>query len=106
MYRKPDWKKVLKADPTDWLLESDDAGVRYLALRDIVDAGEKEIKAAKVKAHCEGPIGESPLRGADCTHNGQNEPGRLLGNTGPGLLSQIQEYSVVHYVACATGRFY
>ena len=56
MYRKHDWKKVLKADPTDWLLESDDAGVRYLALRDIVDAGEKEIKAAKVKAHCEGPI--------------------------------------------------
>jgi len=51
-----DWKQVLKADPTDWLLEPDDPGVRYLALRDIVEAGEKEIRAARRKAHCEGPI--------------------------------------------------
>jgi hypothetical protein len=51
-----DWKKLLKADPTDWLLEESDPGVRYLALRDIVDAGEKEIKAARAKAHREGPI--------------------------------------------------
>ena len=53
-----DWKKALKADPTDWLLESDNPGVRYLALRDIVDAGEKEVKAAKRIAHREGPIAE------------------------------------------------
>lgn len=53
---KQDWKKLLKADPTDWLLEEDDPGVRYLALRDIVDADEKEIKAARRKAHHEGPI--------------------------------------------------
>ncbi len=51
-----DLKKSLKADPTDWLLESDDPGVRYLALRDIVDASEKEVKAARRKAHREGPI--------------------------------------------------
>jgi len=56
MEKQHDWKKVLKADPTNWLLEPDDPGVRYLALRDIVDAGEKEIKAARVKAHHEGPI--------------------------------------------------
>jgi hypothetical protein len=53
---KQDWKKLLKADPTDWLLEPDDPGVRYLALRDIVDADEKELKAARTKAHREGPI--------------------------------------------------
>jgi hypothetical protein len=53
---KQEWKKFLKADPTDWLLEEDDPGVRYLALRDIVDADEKEIKAARRKAHREGPI--------------------------------------------------
>jgi len=46
----------LKADPTEWLLEPDDPGVRYLALRDIFEAGEKEIKAARRKAHREGPI--------------------------------------------------
>jgi hypothetical protein len=56
MVRQNGWKKLLKADPTDWLLEADDPGVRYLALRDIVDAGEKEVKAARTKAHREGPI--------------------------------------------------
>jgi hypothetical protein len=50
------WKTQLKADPTDWLLEESDPGVRYLALRDIVDADEKEVKAARQKAHREGPI--------------------------------------------------
>ncbi len=43
---------------TDWLLEPDNPGVRYLALRDIVGAGEKEIKAAGEKAHREGPIAQ------------------------------------------------
>jgi len=50
------WKKLLKADPTDWLLEESDPGVRYLALRDIVEADEKEVKEARQKAHREGPI--------------------------------------------------
>jgi hypothetical protein len=53
---KSDWKKGLKADPTDWLLEEVDPGVRHLALRDIVEADEKEVKAARRKAHREGPI--------------------------------------------------
>jgi hypothetical protein len=53
---KQDWKKLLKADPTDWLLEESDPGVRYLALRDIVDADEKDVKTARAKAHHEGPI--------------------------------------------------
>ena len=57
MERQGDWKKLLKADPTDWLLEPEDPGVRYLALRDIVDAGDKEVNAARTKAHREGPIG-------------------------------------------------
>ncbi len=51
-----EWRKSLKADPTEWLLEPEDPGVRYLALRDIVDASEKEVKAARRKAHREGPI--------------------------------------------------
>jgi len=54
--KQQDWKKLLKADPTDWLLEEADPGVRYLALRDIVDASEKEVKTARKKAHREGPI--------------------------------------------------
>jgi hypothetical protein len=50
------WKKALKADPTNWLLEENDPAVRYMTLRDIVNAGEKEVKAARSKAHREGPI--------------------------------------------------
>jgi hypothetical protein len=53
-----DWKKVLKADPIDWLLEPDDPGVRYLALRDIVDADTAELAKAKKAAHTTGPIAE------------------------------------------------
>lgn len=56
MAKNNDWKKLLKADPTDWLLEEDDPGVRYLVLRDIVDADGKEVKAARTRAHKEGPI--------------------------------------------------
>jgi hypothetical protein len=56
MGEKEGWKKALNTDPTDWLLEPDDPGVRYLALRDIADADEKEVKSARTKAHREGPI--------------------------------------------------
>jgi hypothetical protein len=40
----------------DWLLETTDPGVRYLALRDIVKAGDKELLAAQKAAHEAGPI--------------------------------------------------
>jgi hypothetical protein len=58
MDNRDDWKNLLRADPTNWLLERDDPGVRYLALRDIVEAGDKEIKAARAKAHRKGPIAQ------------------------------------------------
>lgn len=57
MSQSSTWKKLLKADPTAWLLEPENPGVRYLALRDLVDAGEKETKEARQKAYREGPIG-------------------------------------------------
>jgi hypothetical protein len=56
MSKTDNWKKQLKADPTDWLLEESDPGVRYLALRDIVDTGEKELAEARRIAYREGPI--------------------------------------------------
>jgi hypothetical protein len=34
------WKPVLKADPTGWLLESDNPSVRYFALKDILERQE------------------------------------------------------------------
>ncbi len=43
------WKSVLKADPTDWLLEKDNPSVRYFTLKDILGAGEddSDVKAAR-----------------------------------------------------------
>ena len=40
----------------DWLLEPDDIGVRYVALRDLAKAGGKELADAGKSAHSEGPI--------------------------------------------------
>ena len=46
------------ADPLPWLLESQDPGVRYLALRDLVDLhpGDRELRSARQVAHTQGPI--------------------------------------------------
>ncbi len=42
----------------DWLLEPNDIGVRYLAMRDLVEADEKETLAVKKMAHSGGPIAQ------------------------------------------------
>jgi len=44
------------ADVMQWLLEADNPGVRYLALRDLVDCASDELRAAREAAHTEGPI--------------------------------------------------
>jgi hypothetical protein len=44
------WKSMLKADPTDWLLEMDNPSVRYFALRDIADKNEKDFEVREAKA--------------------------------------------------------
>ena len=58
MDKQQGWKKLLRADPTDWLLEPDDPGIRYLALRDIADADTAELVTARKRAHTSGPIAE------------------------------------------------
>ena len=52
------WQNQLRGDSVSWLLESENPGVRYLALRDVVglSAGDKELKSMRRKAHKEGPI--------------------------------------------------
>ena len=54
------WQDQLKGDPLPWLLEPEPAGVRYLALRDLLGcpAGDPELEAARVAAYQSGPIGE------------------------------------------------
>lgn len=50
MAKAGSWKGILKADPTDWLLEDENPVVRLWALRDLVGASEKEVEAARTSA--------------------------------------------------------
>ncbi len=52
------WQDELKDDPIPWLLEPDAPGVRYLAMRDLLDlpADDPELNAARADAHSRGPI--------------------------------------------------
>lgn len=54
------WQDYLRGDPLSWLLEKDDPGVRYLALRDLLGltSDDEELKSARKNAHREGPIAE------------------------------------------------
>src|SRR4030042_1360601 len=40
----------------EWLLEPSDIGVRYPAMRDLIDHDEKELTSVRKRAHAEGPI--------------------------------------------------
>ena len=52
------WQGQLKGDSLSWLLEPDSPGVRYLALRDLLDrpGDDPELLAAREEAHARGPI--------------------------------------------------
>lgn len=52
------WQEVLNGDPLPWLLEKENPGVRYLALRDLLDATESDsdLSTARKAAHQHGPI--------------------------------------------------
>jgi hypothetical protein len=52
------WQNQLKGDSLAWLLDADTPEVRYLALRDLLEApgGDRELRAACKAAHTRGPI--------------------------------------------------
>jgi hypothetical protein len=52
------WKDQLQKDSLPWLLETENPGVRYLALRDLfhLSSNDRELKSARRAAHKEGPI--------------------------------------------------
>jgi len=52
------WQSQLKGNPIDWMLEPENPGVRYLALRDLLDrpADDAEMTTARHMAHTSGPI--------------------------------------------------
>ena len=52
------WKNQLRSDSLPWLLQSENPGVRYLAMRDLLDLSpdDKKLKKARKLADKEGPI--------------------------------------------------
>jgi hypothetical protein len=50
MVRQRCWKSMLKADPTEWLLEEDNPVVRYWALRDLAGGSRRQVEAARRRA--------------------------------------------------------
>ena len=52
------WLEDVKGNPLDWLLEEDESGTRYLALRDLVGLGAEDAQlcAAQRSTHERGPI--------------------------------------------------
>ena len=51
------WQNQLRGDSLSWLLEADSPGVRYLAVRDLVDdVTEAELSTAREAAYRDGPI--------------------------------------------------
>lgn len=52
------WQEQLNGNSLSWLLEHDEPGVRYLAMRDLLElpANDVEVIAAQELAHNEGPI--------------------------------------------------
>ena len=53
-----EWTHHLKDNTLNWLMEEENPGVRYLAMRDLLDLpqDDPELIAAREKAHREGPI--------------------------------------------------
>jgi hypothetical protein len=54
------WQNQLKGDSINWLLEHENPGVRYLAMRDLMDVPEddREMITARNAAHTQGPIAD------------------------------------------------
>jgi hypothetical protein len=52
------WKNQLRGDSVQWLLESENPGVRYLTLRNVLDLppDDNKLKTARRSAHKEGAI--------------------------------------------------
>jgi len=73
------WQDQLKGDSLNWLLETDMPGVRYLALRDLLDKpiDDPELKAARQAAHRQGPIATILAQMQDEGYWAEKGPGYL-----------------------------
>ena len=91
------WQTQLRGDSVSWLLESDSPGVRYLALRDLLNlpADDSALKSAAE----EGAQGR-----ANCRNSLQYGEDGILGKSWPWIQPKIQIYGLVNYPAGPTWR--
>ncbi len=66
----------------DWLLESEDIGVKYLAMRDLLNTSDKELLGVKKIAHTQGPIAQVMSQMKDSGYWEQPGPGYYPKYTG------------------------
>ena len=77
------WQEQLRGDPLQWLLEKDAPGVRYLALRDLLDRApdDPQLGLARRAAHQAGPIAAILAR---------MDPAGFWAEPGPGYLPKYR----------------
>ena len=82
------WKSLLRADPTDWLLEPDNPSVRYLTLTRLLGEPEssRPAKAARRAIMSEGAV---PFILAKRGEGGWNPPGRFYRDKYRGAVWQL-----------------
>jgi hypothetical protein len=82
------WTKLLKADPTDWLLEESNPSVRYLTLTNILDRKKThpEVKRAKTDIMRTGVV---PRILAKQRNGSWNSPGRFYRDKYKGTVWQL-----------------
>jgi len=53
-----EWQNAVQGDPLSWLLEDESPGVRYLAMRDLIQLppDDSDLESASMEAHRVGPI--------------------------------------------------
>ncbi|HSB65705.1 MAG TPA: hypothetical protein VLD65_03955, partial [Anaerolineales bacterium] len=78
-----DWMSRVNGDPISWLMEDKEPGVRYLALRDLLDKpnDDHDLKEARTRAHTQGPI---------ATVLDKMEPEGYWAKPGPGYTSKYK----------------
>ena len=84
----PDWTRVLKANPTEWLLEESNPSVRYLTLLNLLEkkSASAEAKRARQEIMRSGVVPKILRKQKDGTWN---EPGRFYVDKYKGTVWQL-----------------
>jgi hypothetical protein len=82
------WTGVLKANPTEWLLEADNPSVRYLTLKNILGKAENDPEVRRAKA-CIMDVGVVPRMLRKLTVGTSNDAGRFYRDKYKGAVWQL-----------------